>query len=421
MSARRILVCVFTCCPSGKRGLGGGGEDVLGWNLVQQIARFHEVWALTHAEDRSSIEETLVEQPISNVNFYYVGLPAWLRPLLRIHGGHQLYYYLWQVKAYFAAQHLHRRFRFDLFHHITYANDWMASFVGALLPIPYVRGPGGGAQRTPRRFLSQYTFRGRIWERLRSIGQWLFRHDPFFIAGQSRAQAILVCNPEALDALPQRWRYKAHLFSVNGVSTTDLSLIVAMKPEDSTFRILSAGKLLGIKGFDLAIQAFAAFSQKYPEAEFTIVGDGPEFRHLDDLVRESGLGEKVRFEQWMPRAELLTKMASSDVFLFAGLRDGGGAVVVEAMSMAKPVICLNTGGPAMHVTNDTGVKIPTTSPEQSVRDMAAALERLYLDPKLCDKLGKAARERAVQMYHWDRAGERVLEIYQRAFPTDSIA
>ena len=136
------------------------------------------------------------------------------------------------------------------------------------------------------------------------------------------------------------------------------------------------------------------------------------------MVRESGLGDKVRIEQWMPRSELLTKMASSDIFLFPSLRDGGGAVVVEAMSMGKPVICLNTGGPAMHVTDDTGVKIATTSPCQSVRDMAAALERLYLDPELRDKLGKAARERAVQMYHWDRAGERVLEIYQHAITSE---
>src|SRR5260370_28570115 len=74
-----------------------------------------------------------------------------------IQGGIQIYAYVWQVKAYFVARRLHRRFPFDIFHHITYANDWMASFIGALLPVPYVRGPGGGAHRTPRELLQEYT------------------------------------------------------------------------------------------------------------------------------------------------------------------------------------------------------------------------------------------------------------------------
>lgn len=417
----RILACAYACSPTAGAERFGGGESILGWNMVQQLARFHQVWVLTHAGNRPAIEASEQREPLSNVRFQYLDLPRWLGHLQQIQGGIQFYAYLWQIRAYFEARRLHGLFKFDAFHHITYANDWMASFIGALLPVPYIRGPGGGAHRTPKGLLNQYTFRGRLWERLRAAGQWLFRHDPFFAAGQSRAHAILVCNPEALEALPQKWRCKAHLFSVNGVSSADLALFVPRKPEDSTFRILSAGKFLRIKGFGLAIQSFAAFSQKYPGSEFTIVGDGPEFRHLDDLVRESGLQEQVRFEQWMPRADLLNKMASCDVFLFAGLRDGGGAVVVEAMSMGKPVVCLDIGGPAMHVTKDSGIKIAATSTEHCVKEMANALEQLYLDPKFRGELGKAARERAVQMYHWDRAGERMLEIYQRAFPTDRIA
>jgi len=143
MSGQRILACTFTCCPPGTPGFTGG-EDVLGWNLLQQIARFHEVWALTHVEDRSSIEQAIAERPVNGLHFHYVGLPSWLRPLLQFQGGHQFYYYLWQIKAYFSARRLHRKLGFDLFHHITYANDWMTSFIGALLPVPYVRGPGGG-------------------------------------------------------------------------------------------------------------------------------------------------------------------------------------------------------------------------------------------------------------------------------------
>ena len=190
MSGLRVLGCTFTCCPPGTPGFRGG-EDVLGWNLLKQIARYHQVWTLTHGADRDSIEPVLGDGSIPNLNVCYVEMPRWLRPLLRFQGGHQLYYHLWQIKAYLAAKRLCKEVQFDLFHHITYANDWLASFIGALLPLPYIRGPGGGAHRTPRGFEKEYSLQGRLWEKIRAVGQWLFRHDPFFIRGQNRAAGVI--------------------------------------------------------------------------------------------------------------------------------------------------------------------------------------------------------------------------------------
>ena len=408
-----VLACAFSCCPPGKPGFSGG-EDVLGWNILKQIARFHEVWALTYAENRLSIEDALGEEPVPNIHFHYVDGPFGLRPLLRYQGGHQLYYHLWQIKAYFAARRLHKRCHFDLFHHITYANDWMASFIGALLPVPYVRGPGGGAQRIPKGLIAHSPLRGRLSEGLRGVGQWLFRHDPFFVAGQSRARVLLVCNREALDAVPARWRQKCQLFPVNGVSTGDLETGSSMPRLGKGFRVLTAGKLLWLKGFGLALEAFKEFGARHPEAQLTIVGDGPELSRLSELAKASGQETQVRFRKWMAREELLAEMASCDVFLFPSLRDGGGAVVVEAMALGRPVVCLDTAGPGIHVTEGSGIKVPPRSPEQTVHDLAKALERLCLDEGLRLKLGKAARDRAEQVYHWDRLGERLMGIYQHA-------
>ena len=90
MSRLKVLASAFTCAPPGKAGFTGG-ESLLGWNLVNQIARFHEVWALTQEEDRTTVEESLEDGFSSNIHFQYVGLPAVLHPLLRMQGGHQLY------------------------------------------------------------------------------------------------------------------------------------------------------------------------------------------------------------------------------------------------------------------------------------------------------------------------------------------
>jgi glycosyltransferase involved in cell wall biosynthesis len=367
---------------------------------------------LTLDRNRRGIELELQRNPLPNVQFVYVGLPGWLRPLEYCQGLFHLQAYLWQWKAYFCAQGLHRRVRFGLFHHLTYENDWMASIIGALLPVPYLRGPGGGAHRIPKMFLGGFRLGSRLAELRRSFGQWVFRHDPFFMLSQHRAGVILACNREAVEGVPARWRHKVRLLSVNGISGHEL-----VPPQQSArsekFAVLSAGRLVPLKGFDLALRAFAIFAERRPEAELTIVGQGPELGRLETLIRKLGIQKQARIESWMPRERLLTRMRSCDVFLFASLRDGGGLVVVEAMASGKPVVCFDLGGPGLHINQECGFKVVPRAPEEAVRDMAAALEKLASDRNLCAQMGWAAFQRARQVYDWDRVTDHIVEAYKK--------
>jgi len=419
----QILICAYVCLVHLGEKLGGGG-DRMSWNVIKRLGGSHLLWVLTSVQNRAAIEAALQEDPLPNVKFQYVDLPVWLHALQRFQGGVQLYAYLWQLNAYFVARKLHQQIQFDGFHHLTYTNDWMASFIGALLPVPYIRGPGGGAHRIPKPFLREYPPGNRLWEWLRVMGQWVLRHDPFFIMGQRRARAILVANREALRAIPRQWQHKAHLFPLNGVSSDDFLAPGVKGAPGGKFRVLSAGRLIRIKGFGLAIRAFRTFVERCAvagsagAAELTIVGEGPELPRLEALVRELGLESQVRFQGWMPRQQLLREMSCCDVFLFLSLRDGGGAVVVEAMAAGKPVICLDLAGPGMHVTEECGIKVSPRSVGQAVCDTAAALNRLYRDEELRSRMGRAARERAEQVYHWDRLAERVQEIYRHLLWTE---
>jgi glycosyltransferase involved in cell wall biosynthesis len=437
MKRLRVLTCAYACLLEDGVPVVGG-EAVLGWNLVRQLGRFHQVWVLTSASNRPGLEAELQRQPEPNITVVYVRLARWLRPFLAFLGGIQFYAYLWQIRAYFVARKLHAQVKFDAFHHLTYANDWMASYIGALLPVLYLRGPGGGAHRTPKAFLAEYSLSARIWERFRSFGQWIFRHDPIFLLGQRRARVILLCNREAADAVPRGLKSKVQLFPVNGISMEDLKIFrggpvsevrsprsvddldflpgVEPRTPDSgprtSFHVLSAGKLLSLKGYTLAIRGFAPFAKRHEDARLTIVGDGPERARLENLVRDLGLENQVLLAKWVPRQDLLARMQRCDVFLFPSLRDGGGAVVVEAMAASKPVICLDLAGPGFHVTQECGIKIPPHSPDEAIGLIVEALERLYGDPELCAKLGQAARARAEQAYTWDLLGERLLKIYE---------
>lgn len=408
----KVLICAFACLkdPDRRFGFGEGGEGVLGWNITSQLSRFFDVLVLTHSINKKAIEQARNKKNDFRVKFYYIDLPKFLNFTKK---WIQIYAYLWQIKAYFVARKLHKQNNFDVFHHVTYANDWMASFMGALLPVPYIRGPGGGAHYVPEKFVKEYSLKERLAQRIRSIGQWVFKHDPFFIISQNRAKAILVCNKEAFDALPRKWQHKMHLFPVNGISQKDISLLAQkIKKETNKFLVLTAGKLIKIKAFDLAIEAFKEFSKKAPNAGLIIIGDGPELSNLKKIVSELKLEEKVIFEGWMPREKLLQKMLDCDIFLFSSLRDGGGAVVVEAMAAGKPVVCLDIGGPGFHINNKYGIKIKPDNPKQAIKKMADALKLLYCNKRLREKLGRVARKRVESFYLWDRLGERLLEIYK---------
>ncbi len=236
----KILICAYACVKDPDERLDSGGESELGWNLVLQAAKNNQVWVLTDVGNKQLIEKKLLQINMRDIHFEYIGLPKWLQFLKRYFGGVQWYAYLWQIKAYRTAIKLHQEVHFDIFHHVTYANDWMASFIGALLPVAYVRGPGGGAHKVPKAFARQFSPRDRIGQQLRSMGQWIFRHDPFFIISQNKASAILVCNKEAFSALKPIWQKKAELFPVNGISLDDFKNLPGHQKIHDEFVIMSA-------------------------------------------------------------------------------------------------------------------------------------------------------------------------------------
>jgi len=111
---------------------------------------------------------------------------------------------------------------------------------------------------------------------------------------------------------------------------------------------------------------------------------GSSWQNMEDL----GLEKQVQLERWIPRHDLLALLRQGDTFLFPNLRDGGGAVVVEAMAASKPVVCMDLAGFGMHVTEDCGIEIPPRSADETGELMTQALERLFQDSKLRAKMGQ---------------------------------
>ena len=202
----KVLASAYACNPNPKGNMAlYPGEAITGWNLISQLSRFHQICVITMSLNRPDIEEAARNGQLRGVKFYYVELPIWMRPLKWVEFGKRIYYYLWQISAWRRAKKLHKEFNFDAAHHVTFGNDWIPSFIGAYLPVPFIWGPVGGGQRTPEIFLRQYTLSGRLAETSRSIAQWIGR-NLLYTRRQclKKARAILVCNYETRAKIPRR-------------------------------------------------------------------------------------------------------------------------------------------------------------------------------------------------------------------------
>jgi glycosyltransferase involved in cell wall biosynthesis len=373
---------------------------------VLQISRYYEVWVITRANNRESIELALTERALDNVHWIYLDLPKWARFWKRGKSGLYLYYYLWQFLVYFVARRLRPRVTFDIVHHVTFGSFWSPSFL-SLLPIPFVWGPIGAGLPAPRSFWKDFSFRGKVNELMRAVALFAARLDPFRTITEDKACMILAVSAgTAKEFTPDNQR-KVALFSGVGIDPNEFEELEKPAPSESgPFTVLCVGRLVHWKGFALAIKAFAIFHEDYSDSRLWIVGEGPEKAKLTALVTSLGLCECVHFKGELPRAGYLELVRHSNVFLYPSLHEPGAFVIIESMASQKPVVCLDLGEPAFLVNEKTGIKIHVGSPVQVANDLAKALELLAHNPALGESGFKSTSVGTTKAQPWPQFTRR---------------
>jgi glycosyltransferase involved in cell wall biosynthesis len=377
-----------------------------------QISRYHDVWALTSTEHQAAVEAEIAVNPLPGVKWLYVQVPGWKMP--NRERGRRIHYYLWQIMAYRAAKRLQHRVRFDVIHHLTYASYWTPSFL-AQLDVPFVWGPVGGGESIPPQMYATLTPEARRFERVRDLARQLSHNlDPFVKRTARRAAASLATTGETAVKMRELGASTVLIAPESGLPETEIQMLNAL-PEltnDGPFRVISMGRLVGWKGFHLGIMSFAELVKQHPDSEYWIVGDGVERPRLESLARELEVDEKVKFFGLLPRAEALRCLAQSHVLLHPSLHDSGGWVCLEAMAAGRPVVCLNLGGPAVQVTDSTGIRVIANTPEQTVRDLVVALDALASSSQKRLYMGKAGKQRVWDEFNWNDKGARVSQVYR---------
>jgi glycosyltransferase involved in cell wall biosynthesis len=296
--------------------------------------------------------------------------------------------------------------------------------------VPVVIGPMNGGMEWPPAFRPASGRSGRaVLRAARATASLLNRIMP----GKRQAALLLVANQRTREALPDGIEAPVVEMVENGV---DLRVWDAGSPATRAQPAVQAGattfafmgRLVDWKAVDLLIRAFAKASARQP-MRLLIIGDGVERPALVELARELGLAMStaqeagtttpatVEFAGWLPQTECARRLESADCLVLPSLLECGGAVVLEAMAMGKPVIATAWGGPLDYLDDACGVLVPPTGADALVDGLADAMVRLAQAPEERVRMGRNGREKARRVYDWDVKVDRMIGYYRQAMQT----
>jgi glycosyltransferase involved in cell wall biosynthesis len=166
--------------------------------------------------------------------------------------------------------------------------------------------------------------------------------------------------------------------------------------------VLFVGALRVFKGPHVVLDA----AQRFPEADFVVVGDGVMSQALRE--RAKGLANVV-MRGSLGRSEVREEYRAADIFLFPSRWEGSPRVLLEAAASGLPVIARKDYEPESVIDGLTGFLVTEDD------EMMARLAQLLANPDLRQRFGRSARSH-VARFSWDLIARQWEEIFMRLAP-----
>ena len=388
-----------------------GGEAILPVHYFRLLrSRGIECWMVVHARTRREVTE-LFPNDLGRILFvpdqWIQKLLFYLSRFLPRRLSEATLGLLNQLITQFCQRGIVRRLireeRIDVIHQpIPVAPRFPSLLFG--LRVPVVIGPLNGGMDYPPAF--------------RRAESWMSRYAVAFarlfanacntlLPGKKYASVVLVANERTRRSLPSGIRGKVIEFVENGI---DVGIWQGPSPaaESASPRFVFIGRLVDWKAVDIAIRALS----NLPSGELDIIGDGPMLSAWQSLAAELELRDRVHFTGWLTQKECANRLLNSVALVLPSLYECGGAVVLEAMAMGKPVIATRWGGPADYLDSSCGVLVEPESYAGLVAGFADAMGRMIDSPALALSMGVTGRERAVRDFDWQLRIDRMIGIYR---------
>jgi len=407
---RRLKVLAVAAAAHPDRG----SEPGLGWGWVETLAKHHDLWVISGEREgnREAIERRLREVPglSDRLKVFFVPRPdgLWLERAFP-----PLYYRLyrqWHLKAFDVARDLAERIPFDLAHQINMTGYREPGYLWKL-DLPFVWGPVGGTQNVPLRFASVLG-PGPFFYHLAKVvvNNLQLRFHPRVRKAVRRADGFVSSTSDTRRAFLRVWGKDSVVIPDSG---PPLDAVAPRNIGDgSTFSIAWSGLHVSRKALPLVLHA----ARRLPAAidwHLDIIGEGRMSRRWQQLAGKLGIARRCTWHGWVPRVQAQQIVANADVFAFLSLHEGMPTVVMEALALGVPVVCLDICGQGDLVDDSCGIKIPATRPRDVIACAAAALAALAGKPERRDERSQACLRRSA-LSSWENKAGSMNDVYAAA-------
>jgi glycosyltransferase involved in cell wall biosynthesis len=181
-------------------------------------------------------------------------------------------------------------------------------------------------------------------------------------------------------------------------------------------RFIYVGRLSPEKGVHTLLHALAVVLAVIPQAQLTIVGDGPEREQLERTAARLGCVDRVRWSGSIAREGVRAALWAADVFVLPSRFESMSYTLLEAMACGVACVATQVGGNADLIRDgETGILVPPNDPAA----LAEAMLLLGRTPRERMRLAEAA-QRAARAYSLETMLERSLALYRATRARDPL-
>jgi len=176
----------------------------------------------------------------------------------------------------------------------------------------------------------------------------------------------------------------------------------------------TAGRFEPVKGLEFLLEAAKDIVSKFPQTYFVFAGDGSLRQRLEKKALELGIKNKTIFLGW--RSDVVKVISIYDIFALPSLNEGMGRVLVEAMTLGKPIVASNIGGiPDLVTHGKNGFLVPPKDPGQ----LARSLQILIEDEGKRKSMGQGGKEKALN-FSKEIMVEKIAALYDKLLINKNI-
>lgn len=168
------------------------------------------------------------------------------------------------------------------------------------------------------------------------------------------------------------------------------------------------GRFTRDKGIPELVKAYQKLRSKYPELRLLLVGDFEEGDPVPEVVQT-----EITHDAQIVRPGFVADTSPyyhlMDVLVLPTYREGFPSAPLEAQAAGKAVATTNATGAIDSVVDGvTGILVPVGDAD----GLAAALDKLLIDPELCARMGRDGRERIERDFRPEKVWQAQVQMYR---------